>query len=102
MKKEFFIRYYISDNARRIDNEMQTIIASVTHFDGWLWTPVNKFDYRKSLGYLPGSNEVEVEYTRRKSLSVIEHHDPGSVIGHSFIWTYGKRSHATVVGQFET
>lgn len=102
MKKEFFIRYYISENARRIDREMQTIIANLTHFDGWLWTPVNRFDYKKSFGYLPGSNEVEIEYTKSKSLSVVEHHDPDSVIGHSLIWTYGKRSHATVIDDLLT
>ena len=92
---EPFIRYYIYQiQPWSLAIRTRTILETLPEFNGWQWIPADKFDYPTSRGYLPGSNDAEVEYIKRKCTAIIEHNDPAKVIGNSLIWHNDKHSSA--------
>ena len=102
MRDEYFVRYYISETPPEITRRLEAILTNFPLCQGWQWIPISKFNYEKSLGYLPGPNVAEVECIKRKCVAIVEHHDPKTVVGSSTIWTSGERSPATLIDDLLT
>ena len=100
---ETFIRYYIYQiEPWSLAFLIQNVLEKLPEFNQWQWIPADKFDYPTSRGYLPGSNDAEVEYTKRKCTAIIEHNNPAKVIGNSLIWHSDELSPATLIDDFLT
>lgn len=96
-----FIRYYVSDIPFSLAEQLQHLLTRLPELKDWQWILKQQFDYKKGFGFLPGTNVSEVECIIKRCSAIIEHRNPGTVIG-SFIWKSRPDSPATVVDDILT
>lgn len=97
-----FIRYYIGDIPYSLARTLQHLLSEFPQLNDWYCIPVNEFDYTRSLGYLPGTNEGEIKCVKRHCTVIVEHHDPDAVVGSSLIWKNMPSSPATLIDDILT
>ena len=98
-----FVRYYVGQIPHSLAWALQNNLpAELPQLNDWRWIPVDKFDYEKSFGYLPGFNVSKVGQIMKVCAWIVEHRDPAAVLGSSLIWSSTPESPTTLLDDIFT